>query len=146
MNITGNVSLESLSPELIKLDQTFFPTPWTTKQWEELNLSTHTILGWRKEGRLTGFALLWTMEGDDTAHLLKILLLNDSRGTGESTFFWSAIVDTLKTKGFGSVYLEVEAQNLRAKAFYEKVGFKVLRKIKAYYSSGEDALTMSLTL
>lgn len=146
MNTTGRITVETSSPEVVDLDLTFFPTPWTRQQWSELNLSTHTIFGWRKEEKLLGFALLWIMEGDDTAHLLKILLLNDSRGTGASTAFWSEIIRELKNKGFSSVYLEVEAHNLRAKTFYEKVGFAVLRRIKGYYSNGEDALTMSLTL
>jgi ribosomal protein S18 acetylase RimI-like enzyme len=146
MNTIGNISEEVVSPELISLDQNFFPTPWTQKQWLELNLGSHTIYGLRKEGKLVGFALLWTLDGDNVAHLLKILLLTDSRGTGASVAFWSAIVENLLQKGFESVYLEVEAQNVRARSFYEKVGFKVLRRIKAYYSSGEDALTMSLTL
>lgn len=146
MNTIGNISEEQVSEEVIFLDQTFFPTPWSRKQWTELNHSTHTIFCCRKDEQLLGFALLWTLQGDDTAHLLKILLLSDSRGTGASTMFWSEIRNKLKEKGFSSVYLEVEVNNLRAKSFYEKVGFQVLRRIKGYYSNGEDALTMSITL
>lgn len=146
MNTIGKISEERVSEEVIFLDQTFFPTPWSRKQWTELNHDTHTIFCCRKDDHLIGFALLWTLQGDDTAHLLKILLLSDSRGTGASTTFWSDIRNKLKEKGFSSVYLEVEVNNLRAKAFYEKVGFQVLRRIKGYYSNGEDALTMSITL
>lgn len=146
MNTTGKLSIEPVSEEVIHLDQTFFPTPWSRRQWEELNQSTHTIFCCRKEDALIGFALLWTMKGDDTAHLLKILLLNDSRGTGASLAFWSDMRNELKKMGFNSVYLEVEVNNLRAKTFYEKVGFQVLRRVKGYYSNGEDALTMSITL
>lgn len=146
MSITGNLSEESISSELISLDQTFFPTPWSSKQWAELEMSTHTLFGWREAGKLTGFALLWTLEGNDAVHLLKILLLESSRGTGSSRKFWSDIQEKLRTRGFRTVYLEVEANNLRAKSFYEKAGFKVLRKIKGYYSNGDDAITMLLTL
>jgi ribosomal-protein-alanine N-acetyltransferase len=146
MNIIGSITEEAVSEEVIHLDQTFFPTPWTRRMWQDLNLSTHTLFCCRRHDHLIGFALLWTMEGDDTAHLLKILLLNDSRGTGAATTFWSEIQKRLKEKGFSSAYLEVEANNLRAKAFYEKVGFQFLRRIKGYYSNGEDALTMSITL
>jgi ribosomal protein S18 acetylase RimI-like enzyme len=56
------------------------------------------------------------------------------------------MIHQLQIKGFRSVYLEVEATNFRAKSFYEKVGFNLLRRNKGYYSSGEDALIMSLTL
>ena len=146
MNITGKISSERVSDEIIRLDQTFFPTPWTTQQWLDLAHETHTLLCWREGEILKGFCLLWTMAGDDVAHLLKILLLEETRGTGSSTKFWEGIRDDLKKKGFRSVYLEVEANNRRAQAFYEKVGLKVIRRNKAYYSSGEDALIMTLTL
>lgn len=146
MNITGKISSERVSDEIIRLDQTFFPTPWTTAQWQALAHETHTILCWREGTVLKGFCLLWTLTEDDTAHLLKILLLEESRGTGSSTKFWEGICDDLKKKGFRSVYLEVEASNRRAQLFYEKVGFKVIRRNKAYYSSGEDALIMTVTL
>lgn len=146
MNTTGKITLEEVSPEIIHLDQTFFPTPWTTRQWEELNQDTHTLFGWREGDQLKGFCLLWTLEGDDVAHLLKILLLEETRGTGSSAKFWKDIQSELKKRGFQSVYLEVEANNLRAKGFYEKVGFEIIRRNKAYYSSGEDALIMTLTL
>ena len=146
MNTTGSLTNEVVSPDVVKLDQIFFPTPWTNQQWDNLDLSTHTLFGWREREVLKGFSLLWTMEGDDVAHLLKILLLEDTRGTGASQLFWSAMIHQLQIKGFRSVYLEVEATNFRAKSFYEKVGFKLLRRNKSYYSSGEDALIMSLTL
>lgn len=146
MNITGKISSERVSNEIIRLDQTFFPTPWTDRQWQDLAHETHTLLCWREGEVLKGFCLLWTLEGDNVAHLLKILLLEETRGTESSTKFWGGICDDLKKKGFQSVYLEVEAGNRRAQAFYEKVGFKAVRRNKAYYSSGEDALIMTLTL
>lgn len=93
-----------------------------------------------------GLALFGIVDGDDTAHLLKVLLLESSRGSGAAQEFWIGIAKDLRVKGLKSVYLEVEAANLRAKSFYEKVGFQLLRVTKQYYSNGEAALIMSLTL
>ncbi len=146
MNITGKLTSEQVTAEVISLDQTFFPTPWTTQAWKDLDLSTHLLVGWREKNALVGFALFGTAPGDDTAHLLKILLLNNSRGTGTSLSFWASILEDLRSRGFKSVYLEVESSNERAKGFYTKVGFKLLRVARAFYSSGEDALIMNLTL
>jgi ribosomal-protein-alanine N-acetyltransferase len=146
MNITGRLTLEKVSNEIINLDQTFFPTPWTIKEWEELHPDSHSLYGWKIQDRLAGFALFWTLEGDGAAHLLKILLLENDRGKNNSLEFWSALESSLKARGFSSVYLEVEVKNLRAQGFYQKVGFRLLRRIKGYYSNGDDALTMSLTL
>jgi ribosomal-protein-alanine N-acetyltransferase len=146
MNITGRLHKEKVSTEIISLDQTFFPTPWTTQQWIELNPETHSLYSWRIQDNLVGFSLLWTFEGEGAAHLLKILLLEESRGSGSSHLFWSAIENCLRARGFSSVYLEVEAKNLRAQGFYSKMGFQLLRRVKGYYSSGDDALMMSLTL
>jgi ribosomal-protein-alanine N-acetyltransferase len=146
MNTTGRLTLEKVTRDIISLDQTFFPTPWTIQNWEELNTDTHSIYGWKVDDRLVGFALLLALEGDAAAHLFKMLLHENERGGGSSVLFWSGIRDSLKARGFSLVYLEVEVNNLRAQGFYKKVGFRLLRRIKSYYSSGEDALTMSLVL
>lgn len=146
MNTTGNfhelLDGSELS-SLIELDQNFFPNPWTPRQWQELNFAQHLLFSWKKN---LGFALFGYLKGDDTAHLYKILIHPDQQGRGEVQDFWSCIKAELQNRGARSIYLEVEAQNERAIGFYQKVGFQTLRKVKAYYSDGSDALMMNLTL
>lgn len=147
MNTTGSFKHETtVSPDVVEADQSFFPNPWTNSQWQMLDLSQNVILTWRKENVLVGYALFQIVEGDDTAHLLKILILPNQRGGQSTKDFWLNILSFIKSRKCQSIYLEVEAGNGRAVSFYNRSGFKLLRRNKAYYSNGEDALTMSLTL
>ena len=147
MSTTGK--LERLGREQIKeiaeLDQLYFPRPWKREDWASLNFSHHSLWAWKQDGRVVGFALFATPQ-DDTSHLLKILVLPESRGSGVSRLFWDHLCVSLRNLGYKGVYLEVEESNVRARGFYEKLGFQLLRRAKSYYSDGADAIMMQLTL
>lgn len=68
------------------------------------------------------------------------------RGGGASRIFWSELQSALKIRGYRSVYLEVEESNARAQSYYKKLGFQILRRVKSYYSDGEGAVMMQLTI
>ena len=72
-----------------------------------------------------------------------------------------AVVDELRVKGFGSelvyeslkgvkmrqcgeMYLEVRCSNNDAVRLYEKLGFSIMQRLKAYYRDGEDAYVMAI--
>jgi len=146
MNTTGKFALKWITPEVIELDQRHFSRPWTNKQWEELSQNHHTLCLWNYSECLAGFALFHFLPGDETAHLLKICLAPELRGQGDASDFWGHILLLLNSKGILQIYLEVEEANHRAQNFYSKVGFKVLRTVKSYYSDGANAQMMLLIL
>lgn len=147
MNTTGKLATEPFTtPDVVKLDQDHFPHPWTMEQWSELKTDQNILYTWRTQNTLIGYCLFGITPVDDVAHLFKILIDPVHRHQGNAVLFWSAIVHALKIKKLSRIYLEVEASNQRAILFYEKAGFKLLRRNKGYYSNGEDALMMELTL
>ncbi len=150
MNTTGKLSLEKTGSELwnhvLDYDLRFFNLPWNREAWEDLDMDQHLVFAWSHHEKLIGYALFQLLPGDETAHLLKILMLPEFRGKGETVLFWRELAFTLKSRGAIYAYLEVESANLRAISFYQKIGFQRLREIKSYYSDGADALTMRLTL
>lgn len=147
MSTIGNLHQESFGPEVYELDQGEFPRPWTASQWKSLDDKNHTLFVWRSgSGELLSFALFGVMEGDNAAHLYKIVTRPQLRGTSISKEFFQALVGELGMKGYESIYLEVEVGNKRALRFYEKMGLKILRLSKRFYSDGEDAFIMSMTL
>jgi ribosomal protein S18 acetylase RimI-like enzyme len=143
MNISGNSPEELRS--LASFDQLYFPSPWTTEQWLELNFHHHLIFTLGRS-ELEGLALFHRVTSDETAHLLKICLLPEARGSGVAIDFWEEILQDLRSKSVKSIFLEVEITNLRAIGFYRKMGFERLRLIKRFYSDGADAFTMQLML
>jgi ribosomal protein S18 acetylase RimI-like enzyme len=146
MNTTGKLFVEIPGPDVFQMDHHYFPNPWSLEQWQNTDPSQSKLFTWREGQLLVGYALFGTAPYDDTAHLFKILVDPAKRGSQTSAPFWSAILSELRNLDFKSIYLEVESSNGRAIKFYEKCGFKLLRKNKAYYSNGEDAFIMSLTL
>ncbi len=149
MNTTGKIhqltSRTTFWEEIIELDQIFFPRPWKKSDWETLNLSQHGLWVIEKENRAIGFALFGTPQ-DETAHLLKILIIPEERSPGTALGFWKHISKNLHSLGYSKVYLEVEESNERARAFYVKLGFQLLRRVKSYYSGGETGIMMQLTI
>lgn len=147
MSITGKLHLCS-SPDsaIVEMDQRYFTHPWTHEQWQSLDMESHALFSWNESGKVWGFALFQTLQGENAAHLYKILLLPEKRGDGTIRFFWNELSSHLRLSGFNELYLEVEASNGRAIKFYQKVGFQLLRIHKSYYSSGEDGHIMTMTL
>jgi ribosomal-protein-alanine N-acetyltransferase len=150
MNTTGelgriNSAHQSFS-DIILLDQTQFPRPWTTKDWENLNWDNHQLFNWKQGGVTIAFALFGFVAADDAAHLLKICIHPSERGSGLSQAFWQQCQEQIRAGGANSIYLEVELPNQRAIGFYNKMGFVSLRTIKRYYSDGTDALTMQMII
>lgn len=146
MNTSGKLSIEHPSQDVIQMDLDFFPNPWTPQQWSEINPETSKLFTFRLDGDLLGWALFGTAPYDDAAHLYKILIHPSHLGDGTAQSFWSEILVELRKLDLLSVYLEVESTNHRAIRFYSKCGFSQLRRNKGYYSNGDDALIMSLTL
>ncbi len=148
MSIIGKLAgPEAPCSEVTSLDCELFPRPWNLEQWGSLSRDRFLLFTWRsQESRLLGFALYGVAPGDDVAHLYKILLRPEYRGMGEAKAFWLAITERLRGRGYASVYLEVESLNHVAIRFYERAGFRHLRRVRSYYSDGGDALMMNLTL
>lgn len=150
MNTSGNLlcswpSGQELS-QLQQMESLYFPRPWTLEQWHSLVDSHHYIYRWMHHDKPVGFSLFSHVNGDETAHLLKICLIPEQRGTGASIAFWNELIAKLRANGVANVFLEVEESNLRALNFYKKIGFNTLRTVRGYYSDGENAVVMLLTL
>ena len=150
MNTTGNFFQLSLSDSFFNnvylLDKAEFPKPWSLEGWKGLNWKHHLLFGWKAQEVLNGFALFCILEGDDAAHLLKICIASEFRGSGSAQGLWNFSLQELQARAAKSIYLEVETNNMSAIKFYQKIGFTTLRRIQGYYSDGGDALTMQLTI
>lgn len=150
MNTTGKLTLvkpgESLWPQVIDIDTTHFARSWNYEQWMHLDMTHHYLYVWSEVDLAQGFALFNHLPGDNATHLLKICLLPQKRGSGLAQKMWSLMSAQFKEQGLNQVFLEVEEGNYRAIQFYNKLGFKVLRTIKGYYSDGANGISMLLML
>lgn len=73
-----------------------------------------------------GFAS-YQLTDNSTYKLHKIYILPSQQGKGTGKFLVDYIIDDIKHKKGSSLQLQVNRNN-RAKSFYEKLGFKVIRE------------------
>lgn len=79
-------------------------------------------------------------------HILSIAIGKKYRRRGIGTRLLSKLINGLKSKGCNGVVLEVRVSNDVAHAFYQKMGFREVKRSRRFYDNGEDALIMALNL
>ncbi len=80
-------------------------------------------------------------------HIISVAVLEGHRRRGLGTRLMLAAMRELKgSYGAAEVYLEVRVSNMPAIRLYEKLGFKVVRRVPMYYLDGEDAYVMAREL
>lgn len=154
----GNLSFFTHSSELsqaqfqalFELDQHHFPIPWTKQAWQSYfdSHSNYLITAYfeSNSAQILGFALWQTSVADSFSHLLKIVVGSHSRQKGAGEKIMKASLADLHSKQIKNYFLEVEENNSAAVALYKKMGFKTIHKKEKFYSNGEAALIMTLSI
>ena len=92
------VDLEEIN-RVSKLDDLFFPFPWSKKAWEGLaDISESYALAVLRDGdsELVAFGLWKISELEGLAHLLKLLVIPEWRGKGLGSSFLRSSLDNPK--------------------------------------------------
>lgn len=97
-----------------------------------------------REGVIAGFAIM--KFNDLTAHLLLLAVQPGERrgGVGSAMLRW--LEKSCVTAGIQHIRLEVRADNLAAKNFYSRLGYRQLGRVAAYYDRRESAVVMGRSL
>lgn len=94
------------------------------------------------EGRLAGFATVGPGRDEDappprTGELYAIYLDPRDWGTGLGHALWTAALDELARLGFSEAVVWVFEANTRARAFYERVGFRLEPGTRKMWEHGD---------
>lgn len=76
-------------------------------------------------------------------HVVSIAVLPDHRQKGIGRALVEEAIVGVKLKKSDELYLEVRCSNNEAIKLYEKLGFIIKQRLKAYYRDGEDAYLMT---
>ena len=140
-------SIESFDSEHLSLfEKEHFDWPWSVEQWESINWAHHSLFLYHHKEELVGFSLYHNLPGDDTAHLLKIVINTSSRGVGHGKILLKKSLKHLKDNGFSNCNLEVKASNRPARELYERLGFNEQRVMKRFYQNGDNAVSYLIVL
>jgi ribosomal-protein-alanine N-acetyltransferase len=77
------------------------------------------------------------------AELISVAVDPAARGTGAAKTLMDSTVRRLRLREVTRLGLMVKVTNQRARAFYERYGFKKIRIVRAYYEDGQDGWLMA---
>lgn len=110
-----------------------------------------TFLVAETEGQITGYIMCRVESGFSElnrfkfakkGHVVSIAVLPNHRRKGVGVALMVASMKGMVNYGCGECYLEVRESNQSAISMYQKLGFRILRKINGYYFDGENATIM----
>jgi len=79
-------------------------------------------------------------------HVVSIAVMNEYRSKGFGSALVNECINGVKIRQCSELYLEVRCSNNDAVRLYEKLGFSITQRLKAYYRDGEDAYVMAVDL
>ncbi|HEY7391887.1 MAG TPA: GNAT family N-acetyltransferase [Bryobacteraceae bacterium] len=77
------------------------------------------------------------------AELVSVAVAPHFRGKGAASALLESAFCRLTRRGAARLHLVVRVDNLAARAFYEKYGFRRLRLVRGYYEDEGDGVSMS---
>src|SRR6478735_11250544 len=77
-------------------------------------------------------------------HVVSVAVLPEHRRKGIGEGLVLEAIGGVKLKKSDELYLEVRCSNSDAVKLYEKLGFIIKQRLKAYYRDGEDAYLMAI--
>lgn len=77
-------------------------------------------------------------------HVVSVAVLPENRQKGIGRALVEEAMSGVKLKRSDELYLEVRCSNNEAIKLYEKLGFIIKQRLKAYYRDGEDAYLMTV--
>ena len=77
-------------------------------------------------------------------HVVSIAVMNEYRSKGFGSALVNESIKGVKIRQCSELYLEVRCSNNDAVRLYEKLGFSITQRLKAYYRDGEDAYVMAI--
>jgi ribosomal-protein-alanine N-acetyltransferase len=124
-------------PQVLELQRELSFQDWNEKQFlSEIRASYAYCVVCEDDGKLLGYAIFHLLGPD--SELLSIATRTSEQRKGIGSQLLKAGLDKLTESG-DQCFLEVRNGNAKARAFYEKHGFKLYSVRKKYYSDGEDA-------
>jgi [ribosomal protein S18]-alanine N-acetyltransferase len=134
-------------PEIMELEhQLFAEDAWSEQMYrDELVSRTRHYIVAEDAGRLAGWAGLAAAGGQSDVLTIGVRPAMQGRGIGARLL--TALLEEAVARGCAEIFLDVRADNDRARSLYERFGFVPVGVRKRYYQpSGVDAIVMARKL
>ena len=133
---------------VLVIEEAAYDFPWTRGNFvDSLHAGYEAWLLCDEQGELLGY--LVAMAGVDEMHLLNITVAPGEQGQGHARWMLDALVAHCRDQRSAMLWLEVRTGNTRARALYQRYGFREIGLRRGYYPAPfdrrEDAVVMSLS-
>lgn len=94
-------------------------------------------------GRIVGYAAAQALDGNDTADIHNIAIVESERGKGLGAELFDSLLGWARSRGATAFMLEVRADNDVAQSLYRSRGFEPIAVRPGYYQPADvDAIVM----
>ena len=137
-------------PEVYAIEKKVFPEDFwtdTTFASELAQPGTRHYFVAEADEVIVGYAGLSTAGGGDQADVQTIAVRADRQGEGIGTALLTELIAEAESRGCRELFLDVRADNDRARLLYRRTGFTDIGVRRRYYQpSGTDAIVMCMRL
>ncbi len=154
----AEAQFEAMTPawldKVVQIEQAAYDHPWTQGNFKDslqAGYQAQLLTAGTVHAELLGYFV--AMKGVDEVHLLNITVAPAHQRSGWARVMLDALAIWARGQGAQWLWLEVRISNQRAKAVYERYGFREVGLRRNYYPAGgegrpqrEDAVVMSLAL
>lgn len=133
--------------QVARIERAAYPYPWSLGNFRDCLAAGYSCWVAELDGNLVGYAVLLIAAGE--GHVLNCCISPQWQGRGYGRMLMTHLIDTARSHGVDSIYLEVRPSNRVALRLYQKLGFETIARRRAYYPADqgrEDALVMRLKL
>jgi ribosomal-protein-alanine N-acetyltransferase len=135
---------------VVEIERQSSPTPWPAqlfledlaRDWAYVDLARRRAND--ALGPVLGFANYWLVH--DELHLLNFATHPAHRRRGVGARMMRHLIAVARDRRCRYITLEVRRSNVAAQALYQGHGFEAMGMRARYYSDGEDAIVMTLSL
>ncbi|HEV2447246.1 MAG TPA: GNAT family N-acetyltransferase [Candidatus Sulfopaludibacter sp.] len=96
--------------------------------------------------RICGYMITCARADCSAAEVISLAVDPDFRGHGAASALIDSTLRRLRRRGIPRAGLMVKVTNVAARRFYEKWGFRRVRRVPGYYEDGKDGIRMRLEL
>lgn len=129
-------------PDVYEIAEDSFKDPYPLKLLRHIyETDPEGFLAAEIDGEIVGY-LIGLVRWGDMGHILAVAVDKPYRRRGVGSALMINAIDRLSRNGADKIRLEVRAGNEAAQNFYGKIGFEPRKVVPAYYSDGEDAVSM----
>lgn len=135
-------------PALLALEKASFTTDRLSARqmgFHIFNPRAEMLVATDKKGALLGYILILFRKGA-AARVYSVAVAKAARGRGLGEKLMRRACGAARKRGAPKVTLQVRVRNKPAISLYEKLGFKIVKRLPKYYEDGEDGFMMALQL